>query len=244
MIEINTFQKPIWQTIEELGNKKICHLKNPNSSIKDLSLKTSTISSPNKYSSKIKDYTNKTLGHDIYGIYPEDDKIVDFSMQIEPEYRNEGLYLGELLRLKSIIELLENGLSHIELTSKETAIFFHSKYKFQPKITSFTQRDFTLSSIIQNAQKGYEEFANEAKKLVEKIKQNTCGKLQREYCKDTNKLADKYIQQVLSTQKQEYKKHPFRFPINMILTEEQIRNNKEFFNKLFSKHGIDYKIKE
>ena len=52
----------------------------------------------------------------------------------------------------------------------------------------------------------------------------------------------KYINKILSGDKKEYKKYPFEWGMSMELTKDDVYQNKDLFNSLFKKHGIDYKI--
>ena len=49
-----------------------------------------------------------------------------------------------------------------------------------------------------------------------------------------------YTQKVMAEKSQD--KHQFNYTLGMTLTDENILNNSEFFNNLFEKHGIDYKV--
>ena len=138
--------------------------------------------------------------------------------------------------------IMENGISEFEIHSKNSAIYFHSKYKFEPAITNFEERNSALLSIIRNSKKeGYEELKEEAEEILEIAYRDTSSETQRRLCKETNSLAKRYIQKVLET-KDEYKNHPFDNGMRMILRRREIVENKDFFNNLYAKHRIDYKI--
>ena len=84
--------------------------------------------------------------------------------------------------------MFENKINKLKIYSKDTAIYFHSKYKFEPSITSFKDRDEALKSIINNPQKGMEKFIQSARQLLEKIKQHEEPELQREAIKEANEI--------------------------------------------------------
>ena len=100
-------------------------------------------------------------------------------IEVLPEYRQHNYFFGELLRLASIIELLENKLKQIEIYSKNTAVYFHSKYKFKPAIKNFNERDKVLESIIENEMNGYEDLRLRAKVLQNLIKDTDIPENQR-----------------------------------------------------------------
>lgn len=242
MVRISQLSKPIFKTIQNEDFDRLCNIKSISSTAGEILIKNTPQDGYNKYYSEIMDFKGNVLGSDSFGIYQKDNSICDFYMEISKNLRQSTLHLGEILRIKSIIELIENGLNAIELTSKETAIYFHSKYHFIPQIKNFTQRDITLQTIANDKQKGYEELSQKAQELIKRIQNNTSAEEQRQYCKDTSRLTTEYITQVTQESKDEYKKHQFKFPIDMILTIKDIIENKTFFNNLIKKHGIDYEI--
>ena len=63
---------------------------------------------------------------------------------------------------------------------------------------------------------------------------------QRMYCNEANQLFSQYINRALSNH--DIKSHKFDWVMDMKLTRENVFENKEFYNELFEKHGIDYKI--
>ena len=198
---------------------------------------------PQWVKTEIKNSLGKTLGYEMYSLNSNSHKGCGATMEVEKEYRQRGLKIGEVLRLSSIIGIMENEISEFEIYSKPSAIYFHSKYKFEPAITEFQQRDDALESIIRNSKSGYEYYKNEAKKIQEKICFNTDNEMQRKLCADTSALVSEYIQKVLETGTEtEYLNHTFNTGLRMVLKRDEIIKNKDFFNDLFLKHGINYKI--
>lgn len=194
---------------------------------------------------ELKNRRNKVLGEEIYSLDTDTQTGAGLLIQTGKEYRQKSCYkFGEILRLSSIMALLENKIKTFEIFSKNIAIYFHSKYKFEPAIKSFSERDSALRSIIMNSYKNgneYDQISIEAQKLLKNTESEPEPAKQREFCIQANALIKKYIQQVLAT-KNEYKKHPFDIGMRMLLTEKSILENKNFFNDLFKKHGIDYTI--
>ncbi len=223
-------------------NRKLCDLVSHNKALGELSLNTSRYEDiTERYVTKLSDKNNKILGYEIFSFEDFDKNLFGYSIRVNPELRQKGLHLGELLRLSSIIELFENKMQKLKIYSKDTAIYFHSKYKFQPDITSFKDRDEALKSIINNPAKGMENFIQSAKKLLEKLQQNKEPEFRRNTIKETNQIAKEYIEKVL-TSKDGDKIYPFNYGMGMELSKDTIIKNKDFYNNLFKNHGIDYEI--
>ena len=215
-----------------LGNKKLGSI---------FSLYNFDSYNPQWITAEIRGKYNRILGKEIFSINKETSIANGAIIEVDPEYRNKDFRIGEILRLSSIINIMENEISEFHISSKPTAVFFHTKYKFEPNITDFDERDKVLSSIQNNSINGFENFVEEAKKIKEAIAQTKDNESQKNFCKQTNELLSRYLQQVIST-KSDYKKHQLSTNINMKLTRERILKNKNFFNSLFINHGIDYRI--
>ncbi len=196
---------------------------------------------PQDVITELRNRLGKVLGSEHFTLtegYPES---IGFLISVEPEYRKKNFRFGEILRLSSIMMILENKIKEFKIISKNTAIFFHSKYKFEPSIKSFETRDKALESVIENCKKGYEDIKHEAERLQEECRHKQDAKEQRELCIKTNLLLKKYFQRVLDL-KDNTDSHPFKTAIDMVLTDKAIIENKDFFNNLFKKHSIDYRI--
>lgn len=223
-------------------NRKLCDLVAHNKELGELSLNTSRYEDiSERYVTKIKDKNNKVLGYELFSFEDFSNDLFGYSIRVNPELRQKGLRLGELLRLSSIIEMFENKINKLKIYSKDTAIYFHSKYKFEPSITSFKDRDEALKSIINNPQKGMEKFIQSARQLLEKIKQHEEPEIQRETIKEANEITKGYIEKALKT-KYGSDIYPFNYGMGMELTKDTVIKNKDFYNTLFQNHGIDYKI--
>ena len=187
----------------------------------------------------------KVLGREELSIIDEYGKMIGLSIQVEPEYRNNNkrnYHFGEILRLASIIEMIENKKNIFKIFSRDTAIYFHSKYKFEPDITSFEERNHALESISMDNSLGFEDNKATAQKLLEKANSNITTKEQRQLCNQTNALLKEYIKRIQRLGKDEYKLHPFTRGMDMVLTHDRVIRNRAYFNELFKKHGIDYTI--
>lgn len=189
----------------------------------------------------LKDNTNKILGSERLVMGNNNPNAAGLYIQTSPEFRKKGYGIGELLRLTSIILILKNKIKEFEIYSKPEAIYFHSKYKFEPAIKNFEERDNALKNLIEKCDTELIVFKTRANEILKKTSTIQDAEEQRNLCRQTNKLLKEYIQNILQT-KNKYKAYPFNSGIRMILKTEEIFRNKDFFNELFKKHCIDYKI--
>ena len=165
------------------------------------------------------------------------------SIKTASEYRQKGYGIGEMLRLSSIIMILENKIKEFSIYSLPTAIFFHSKYKFVPAIEKDKERVASLNDVIKNCtnNENFKDIEKQAQELLYKIEKNNNPACEKELYAQTNELITKYIQRVLK-KRGAYKEHSFKYGMNMKLTTKNILQNKHFFNSLFIKHKINYYI--
>lgn len=198
---------------------------------------------PTYITTELRNGIDNLLGKEIFSMEEGNPKSIGLTMEIAPEYRQKGFKFGEILRLSSIIMMIQNKIKEFEIYSKHSAIYFHSRYMFEPAITNFTERDLALQSIIKNCEgkEEYKEFQREAEEILENSFTHKDAKIQRDLCNETNILLKKYIAKILE-KKSEYREHPFSTGITMKLTDNNIFINKNFFNNLFKKHNIDYEI--
>lgn len=193
---------------------------------------------------ELRNQLGKSLGREVFSLEENEPTSIGFLIMVDPEYRKKNFKFGEILRLSSIIMMVENCIKNFEIYSKDSAIYFHSKYKFKPNITQFKERNEALESMIANCHKNgakYDIFLKEAEMLLDEAMRDTRAETQRRLCVQTNDLLSRYIKKVLET-KGEYTSHPFKSGFSMKLTDESINENKDFFNGLLEKHNIDYKI--
>ena len=198
---------------------------------------------PSYITTELRNNVGKLLGKELFSLDECNPKSVGLTMEVEQEYRQKGFNFGEILRLSSIMMMIQNKIKEFEIYSKHSAIYFHSRYMFEPAITNFQERDSALQSLIKNCEgkDEYKEFQSEAKEILEKSIIDKDARTQRDLCVQTNSLLKKYISKVLE-KKNEYKEHPFSSGITMKLTDDNIFTNKKYFNDLFKKHKIDYEI--
>lgn len=234
------FAKP---KITELSysKKKLCSFSTYNKKLHKLITKTEKYQDENDmFVTTLETKSGKFLGKDVFSIPTAPNPMFDYNILAHPQFRNKNFNIGEILRLSSIIELIENNLPQINLCSKDTSIYFHAKYKFEPNITQFTETSRALESIINNPSNNVEMLISKAKTLIQKFNNSTSPEEKRAIRTSANILIKDYIETVLA--KNNYKQHPFNYTMDMKLTIEKIKENKHFFNALFRKHKINYQI--
>ena len=196
----------------------------------------------NRWIIEIKNALGKVFGKEIISIDKQNKYMTGYNIIVEPEYRQKGFRFGELLRLASIMEIIENKCPFIYIFSKDTAVYFHSKYKFEPAIKTFEERDSALETIIQDTSPSFRDLVKKAKDIENQVIANKGnGQIQRELTKTTNDIVKEYIKRALKENNPQ-KSHPFKRGIEMTLDAETIHRNKDYFNNMFAQHGIDYKI--
>lgn len=166
------------------------------------------------------------------------------------EINNRKKGYGAIMHLNNIIEVLENDLEKIELFSLQEAILFHAKYKFQPKVKNYEDIKDIMFCI---SQKNCDNFP-ELKKVTQKAANffddmfytSILNNKNKDIIKESNDIMQEYFDTVnskkLSISEQEY--YALNTSIDMFLTKDRILKNKDFFNKLFEKYNINYKIKD
>ena len=189
----------------------------------------------------LKNLLGKLLGYEVLRMNPESKEITGYLMNVSEEYRQKGFRFGEMLRLFSVIEMNENKSPRLDIVSRPDAVYFHSKYKFEPSNICFSDRDMMLKTVSEDS--SFSELAKEAKKIIFAAENKTDKQLQRDLCIKTNALVQRYINQaLLEDHENAYLRHPFKFGFSMSLSFENLLKNKDFFNNCFKKYGIDYGI--
>ena len=196
---------------------------------------------PHWFVTTLKDTNNQILGYETYSCPESGMATTGAIINVNDNYRKKGYYLGEILRLSSIIMILKNNIKKFVIYSLPSAIYFHTKYKFEPNIKMFKERDSALKDIIHNCENELINFKHQAQDIVNQAMTDKTPEKQRQLCEQTNILLKQYLNEVLDNNI-DYNKHSFSRGMDMTLTEEKILNNKEFFNKLYKKHYIDYQI--
>ena len=196
---------------------------------------------------ELKNSLQKVFSTESMLIEPKSQRIRGLNIETIEEYRatNKGRKygFGELVRLTSIMEMLENKCKYISIFAKNTAVYFHAKYKFQPNITDKKNAANALMTIINDKSNNFKLLSNRAKKLYKKLIQSESLSVEQEslLLKKINSLVNYYIKKALSEGKHG-KGHEFEKGMDMILTEEIIQKERNFFNKKYRNQGIKYKI--
>lgn len=146
---------------------------------------------------------------------------------------------GTIMHLCSIMELLENNLDEIIFGSYKSAVYFHSKMKFEPCIKELKEINIHLQKDIVDKQ-----LPDELQIFAQKAKINLNDKTAptEELIKSGNKLLYNFIQTVRN-KGLDREKYGLFDGFTMHITKESILQNKEFFNNLFKTFHIDYLIK-
>lgn len=214
---------------------------------KDLGLLTLTskvdMFKPTWITTVIENSLGKVLGKELLALNPVTKQGEGHLLYVINEYKQKNFRFGELLRLSSIVDIIENEISQFEIFSKDSAVYFHSKYKFIPAITDPKERDKALQSVVKNCRnlEEFKEFKKQAADILKISSINPSEETQAVLCREANVLLKNYIAKVME-EKDRYKSHGFESGFSMILRRSKIIRNKDFFNDLFAKHNIDYRI--
>ena len=141
MINKTINHNTISSTINPKVLKSFPQIKINHSLLGEIFTETRKSQSPSGYIvTLLKNKADELLGKEVLALEDNTKNSVGFDINVTPKYRNRNLGLGELLRLSSIMMILENGVNEFEIYSKPEAIYFHSKYKFIPAIKSYAER--------------------------------------------------------------------------------------------------------
>ena len=167
--------------------------------------------------------------------------IVGYDIEVSEKYREKHFGLGELMRLLSIAQMNENHSNLFRLYSRYSALGFHSKYKFQPNIADFNIFDAFLKKIAAEKSPYMKDFVDTAQKFDDE--NWTSVAFTNDWINKANAFINDYLEK-LAELKIPREKHYMAIPfyVDMKLSRENLLKNKNFYNALFEKHGIDYKI--
>lgn len=147
--------------------------------------------------------------------------------------------VGSAMRLGHIITMMENDINKIELFSLGRAIYFHSKFKFEPDIKDNEKIAQCIKhNILPNKDdKRFENIIRAAENWLENKNLS-----QQEKPQTGNHIIYNYCQTINKYKLNKDKKYEIKLGFEMELSKQKVLYNKDFFNNLFSKFGIDYKI--
>ncbi len=151
---------------------------------------------------------------------------------VDSHNRRKGY--GEIMRLASIIEMLENNLDEIFIEAAPSAIPFHFKYKFEPDKLYLSDIAYILKEISESKSLG--NFRELAKRKLKKLEE--LHKREDNYQEDCRKFITKFIKHNIP----KWKENDIHWSIPMRLTKQTVKQNASYFNKLLKKHEIDYHI--
>lgn len=183
----------------------------------------------------ITDEKKSKLGHYEYMINKSNATIKYGYIETHLPQRRNGL--GEILRLSSIIEFKENGIKTLEVEAYPNAIPFHLKCRLKPNLTT-SYITLKILNNIKNNPKVQPYYHQVAEKLVQKIENENSVSLG----KDTREFVNKFIESYTKQHLHNWEDAKFRPFLPMVLTESRLKQFACFYNKLFKKHGINYKI--
>ena len=236
--------KPIITNVAQGDTRKLCSFVVPENKFGKLYLdvKMPKAGYGHNFITELRNRFDKLMGYEEFAYFEGSPNMSGLFIRVNDEYKQKGFNFGEILRLSSIIEIMENKVKNFEIISKDTAIYFHAKYKFTPNL-AFSDRDKFLKTLSGDKSNGYEKFSQKAQDMADKLKiakENADIPQQRKICAETNEVLGEYLDKVIAEKSQ--KQHPINYTMPMTLTDENILKNKEFFNQLFKKHGIDYNV--
>lgn len=185
----------------------------------------------------------KVLGSEEIKILPEQKILMGKYIEVDPEYRKglrkRGHNFGELLRLSSIMAMMKNNLDSINIFSKGSAVFFHSKYKFEPDMSDYFERDAMLKFVSNEKSEKFQDLAKRASDILAESKNSGNTHVGRELTNKANELMKEYIQRAMQKSNPE-RHHRLTVGMDMKLSRENVLRNRDYFNALYKKHGIDF----
>ena len=128
--------------------------------------------------------------------------------------------------------MLENNLDAIKLDSLPSTIMYHAKMKYKPQSDMNIELKKNLNCIGKFDPKYKDQIDNLLNSKMESDKKAQIG------CK----IMDLFIQDVINKYPEQTTKWIFDSNMQMVLTKDQVIKEKDFYNKLFKKHNIDYEI--
>jgi len=154
-------------------------------------------------------------------------------LAVRPQEAGKGL--GMISHLMKLISMMENGLGKIEFDAALDSYSFHRRFNYSSHMTSDSKMFDVLGRFAKCREKSLSAITNEIKAFLENPPSNSF-----ELFKKSNSLVNSFIDKSLQ-EKIDHKKLP-DCSIPMILTRKKAIDNKDFYNSLFKKFRIDYKI--
>ncbi len=167
----------------------------------------------------------------------KDNKVYGIYMFSKDRYKGTG----SVFHLAKIIEMLENECSEIDINSLNSAIIFHAKNGFRGNLHDQIEAHYALTTIVNSffLDDKFIDISADAAELMAK----------QDYSLDkVNKIFTEFLEIAVKLPKDVTDKIYFRDTADqtllygMKLTKDDVIKNKDFYNNLFEKHKIDYKI--
>jgi hypothetical protein len=148
--------------------------------------------------------------------------------------------VGSALHLTQIISMLENNIPETKLYSLGSAINFHAKLGYKSDIQSISEiKTFLMDEI---AMKHYNDEIFSP--VISKLEKWYAGSFasREKLITEGNEIIDDFIRTINDNKLKYDVDYNIISGIKMVLKREDVINNKECYNKLFNKFGIDYQI--
>ena len=147
---------------------------------------------------------------------------------------------GSVMKLGELITMLENNMDKIELHSLGQAVYFHSKFKFKPTMTNIEDiKSYLLEDVL--IRKNDKRFNKVCKLAEEWLNKN---EIDDKSIEEGNNILYTYLQTVNELKLNREPEFEIMPGFDMVLTRKDIFDNKDYFNGLFKKFGIDYQISD
>jgi len=197
-------------------------------------------------STDIFDANRNHVGYNTFNINPASRNFNGYFIEVAENSQKHGY--GEIMRLASVIDLLENNLSSIQIFSTNDAIMFHYKYGFKPQVNKYDEACDILHNICKEKSPELKNVSENAGEVLDCLLNGGMWFGQGiNFIKKSAEVVEEY----LSTVKEKHLKWisdkfshgvNFRKDIDMKLDIDTVRQNRDFFNQLFEKHDFDYRI--
>ncbi len=156
---------------------------------------------------------------------------------------SEGMKgVGSALHLTQIISMLENNIQETKLYSLGRAINFHAKFGYKSDIKSVSEIDTFLMEEIAMKHYNDEIFSPVISKLQKWHAHSLAPREKR--IVEGNEIIDEFIITINDNKLKYDDDYNIVSSIKMSLKREDVINNKEYYNSLFNKYGIDYQISD
>lgn len=172
-------------------------------------------------------HEGQKLASELFQITKNGKSMLGLEIITKEPYRQKGFRFGEILRLFSVMELMQNKLSNIMIISRPKAVIFHKKYKFKPDLGMESIARTVLEKISRD---DIEKPAERAKKCLSDFNID-----------EANDITDEFLSTIICDNL-EPRRHELSVGIPMTLDADEVKKHSEFFNNLYKKHGLDFTI--